>query len=475
MRPAQVVKRDGTEVPFAAERIAAAIARALQAVGAGDVDLAAELALTVQEHLERCHDGSVVGIEEIQDAVVHVLQESGQYQAAIAYTRYRDARERARRESRLRGVSAAAPNLVLVDGDGRRQPWERMALARLLGERFDLDAKTAAEAVLGVEEQLAGSDCTELGLPLLASLVDAALVRAGRHDLAGAGAALRLERAALRADLVGGGDGRASLEAAGHRALLQLALADGCPPEVVRQFGRGRLWIDGLDDPRRGSQLTLVLDAPPNPWVALAHAFSAAVQADRTWRRVRLVLPPAILGHLERGAQPLVAPIAALAAAAQVYLYCDGRTPLLSAWPFATGAGAAVGLATFQDDFLLLHRLQELGVPSLSGPQYTVAGFRQAVVVELALNAQGLEGEFSQLDALAFALVAAAQVRLRALGDLGRDGEVRFAISGLAQHSDASQYLERQVLQEGLRTGIRLVRGASLSEAACRHLGRLLE
>lgn len=423
MRPAQVVKRDGTPVPFAAERIAGAIARALAAVGADDPGVADELALTVQEHLERSHDGPLVGIEEVQDAVVHVLQESGQYQAAIAYTRYRDARERARRESRLRGPCAAAPNLVLLDVDGRRHAWERGAVARLLGARSGLDAKEAAEAVLGVEELLAGSDCTELGYPLLASLVDAALVRAGRFDLAAAGAALRLDRAGLHAALVPG-DGRDALEAAGRRALLQLALADGCPPEVARQFGRGRLWIDGLDDPRRGSQLTLVLDSPSNPWVAIANAFAVATQSARSWRRVRLVLPPAILGHLERGAQPLVAPIAALAAAAQVYLYCDGRTPLLNDWPFL---GAAVGLATFQDDFLLLHRLQELGVPSVSGPQYTVMGFRQAVTVELALNAQGLEGEFSQLDALAFALVAAAQVRQRGLGDLARDGEVRFA------------------------------------------------
>lgn len=473
MRPQQVIKRDGTPVPFEAARIAAAIASALQAVGADDPDAAEELALTVQEHLERCQDQPQVGIEAIQDAVVHVLQESGYYQAAIAYTRYRDARERARRDARSRGQPAPAPNLHLVDGDGRRRPWERAELARLLGERAGLDAKAAGEAVLGVEELLAGSDLTELSAPLFDSLVDAALVRAGRHSDAGARAALRVERAGVRADLAAG-DGRSALEAAGRRTLRQLALAEDYPPEVVRQWCRGRLWVGGLDDPRRGCQYTWVSDGPANPWMVLAHAFATATAAAGSWRRVRVVLPPAILGHLERGAHQLVAPLAALAGVAQVLLYCDGRTPLLAQWPFA---GKAIGLATYQEDFLLLHRTQELGMPAVSGPQYSVPGWRQAVAAELALNAQGLDGEFSQLDALAFALVAAARVRLRQLGPLaGSDGaELRFAVFGLAQRSESGQYLERQVQQEGLRCGLRLVRSANLSEAACTHLGRLLE
>jgi len=42
-------------------------------------------------------------------------------------------------------------------------------------------------------------------------------------------------------------------------------------------------------------------------------------------------------------------------------------------------------------------------------------------------------------------------------------------------HGTSNEYLERQVVQEGLRLGIALTRGASLPEEACAHLGRLLE
>lgn len=473
MMPRNVLKRDGRMVPFELERIASAIARALHAVGGDDPAAAEELARVVAEHLERVSDHPELGIEEVQDAVVLVLQESGHYEAAIAYTRYRDARERERRMGRVRGCEAAAPNLVVIDCDGRRRPWERAALAAWLTERLGLDRRPAEDAVVGVEELLAGSDCTELSAPLFFGLVDAALVRCGRHAAAAEAVPLRLDRPAMRRDLQAAGDGREALLCAGRRAFHQLSLAEGYPAQVVRLYCRGRLWVDGLDDPRRGSQITLVIDSPSNPWLILTQAFAIAAEANRHWRLVRLVLPASILGHLERGALQLIAPISSLAGLAQVHLYCDGRTPLLDAWPF-TGV-RPVGLATYQEDFLLLQRLQELGLPSISGAHLAQAGWVGKVSVELALNAQGLEGEFSQMDALAMALVSAARVRLAQLGPLAQGAEPRFAVFGLAQHSPSFAYLERQVLQEGLRHNLSLLRGVNLPPAACEHLGRLLD
>ncbi len=469
MKPATVIKRDGTPVEFALPRIAQAIAKALAAVSHDDPAAADELAVTVLEHLERCHDRPDLGIEDIQDAVVHVLQESGHYDAAIAYCRYRDARERRRRSGRLLEGSQAAPNLTVVACDGRRQGWDRARLASELAHQRGLDAKAADETVRGVEELLVGTDCTELADGLYASLVDAALVRAGRHSQAVPD--LRLPRASVTAALDQAGDGRSALATAGRLILGQLAMGAGYPPAVARLWGRGRLWIDGLDDPRRGSQATVVVDGPSNPWLLLTQAYAHAARLGADWRRVRLVLPPAILGHLERGAQQLIAPLADLALIAQPFLYCDGRTPLLARWPFPAG----VGLATYQEDFLLQQRLTELGVPGLSGPHYAVPGYSHHIAVELALNAQGLDGAFPAMDQLAMALLAAAQVRLAQLGPLAAGADVRFAIFGLVRGSDSGDYLERQVLQEGLRAGIRLVRGVNLPEAACAHLGRLLE
>ena len=127
------------------------------------------------------------------------------------------------------------------------------------------------------------------------------------------------------------------------------------------------------------------------------------------------------------------------------------------------------------DDFLLLRQLQGMGLPMLSGSHLMRGGYRRRVAVELALNAQGLDGEFSQMDALAMGLVAAARVRLAQLGPVLAGGEIRFAIFGLTMHSTSNEYLERQVIQEGLRNGLSLQRNSNLPEEACAHLARLLE
>src|SRR5208282_2519951 len=72
VRPTAIVKRDGSAVPFELSRITAAILKALHAVGTQDRALAAEMACVVLEHLERHSDQPTLGIEEVQDAVVHV-------------------------------------------------------------------------------------------------------------------------------------------------------------------------------------------------------------------------------------------------------------------------------------------------------------------------------------------------------------------------------------------------------------------
>ncbi len=473
MKPAAVVKRDGEVVPFDVTRIAAAIALAQNAVGVQDAALARELAQVVEEHLERICDSERLGIEDIQDAVMHVLQESGNYPVALAYCRYRDARERFRRSRRALGDGQAALNLGVLDLDGRRRGWDRAWLCELLISQVGLDEKGAEDALLQVESVLAESSLTELSMPLLLSLVDAALVRCGMHAAAEHRAPLRLQRDRAREILGSANDGQRAVIDCGRLALEQLSLAECFPDQVIRLWTRGRLWIDGLDDPRRGSHMTATIDGSSNPWQVLAGAYAIAAEAAGSWRRVSLILPPSILGHLERGAHALVKPVVALSSLAFVHLYCDGRTPLLEHWPFS---GRRVSIATYADDFLLLRRLQELNLPLLAGPHLMQGGYRSRVGVELALNAQGLEDEYSQLDVLAMGLVAAAKSRLKQMGDdptlAGSD--IRFAIYGLPGNSSSHDYLERQVVQEGLRNDLTLHRTTNLPEEACRHLGRLL-
>lgn len=468
MMPQRVVKRDGTVVPFERARIERAIARALDATGVRDDGLSRELAGVVVEHLSRTADAERIDLEEVQDAVVHVLQESGHYQVAIAYARYRDARERARRERRARGDRRVPMRLEVVEPDGRRRPWDAAWVAERARAVYGLNAAQAGDALAVAEELLAASPATELPLALLDALLEAALVRLGLVTAAAHGA-LRLPRQGL-AEALGAGDGLAALLEAGRQAWLQTA-AQELPPAVARLWGRGRLWVDGLDDPLRGAQLTVVLDALGNPWQVLAQAAARAIAGSRDFRRVRLVLPPSILGHLERGSLPMAEQVQALAQLAQVFLYCDGRTPLLARWPFPAGR---VGLAIYNDDFLLAQQAAGLGVPLIAGAQYARGGWQHAVAVELALNAQGLEQEWSQLDLLAMAAATAAGLRRARLPERLREHDLRFAIFGLAAASPSVEYLERQVVQEGLRQGLRLARAGGLPPEACRHLGRLL-
>lgn len=474
MTPSLVVKRDGQEVPFERARITSAIARAQHAVGINDPALAEELAQVVEEFLGRACDAPRLGIEEVQNAVVHVLQESGNYDAAIAYTRYRDSRERVRRIRRLDGETTVAPNLTVIDLDGRRRPWRRDWLAEQLIARHGLDAKSAQDALVQVESFLAESPATELTAPVLFSLVDAALVRCGKHHVAADRAPLRIDRHELRRVLGTANEGLHAVMAAGRMALNQLSLAEALPPQAALLHDRGRLWIDGLDDPRRGSRFIATVDSHSNPWQVLTNAFQMAAEARTHWRRVDLVLPASILGHLERGAKTLVGPLRALAELAFVYLYCDGRTPLLAEWPFS---GSRVSIATYNDDFLLLRDLQARRLPLLSGPHLMQGDYRHRVAVDVAFNAQGLDGEYSQMDSLAMAAASAVRVRLDQLGThtCFQDAELRFAIFGLPANSSSNDYLERQVAQEGQRLGLTLQRSSHLADEACAHLARLLE
>jgi len=471
VRPANVIKRDGSAVPFQPVRIAQAISRALSAVGARDDGLSDELARVVEEHLVRTVERAAVGLEEVQDAVVHVLQESGNYEVAIAYARYRDARERARRERRARGERNVPLHLDVVEADGRQRTWSSDWLVDRLARRHDLTGMQAADVVAVVEDQLVQSPATELTVALVDALVEAALVRLGLTSNALHHGDVRVPRVELTQALASA-DGGQALAAAGRAAFRQEAALGTLPQAVAKLWSRGRLWVDGLDDPLRGAQHTVVIEQAGNPWQVIAHAAAQAITASGDWRRVRIVLPPSILGHLERGSTLLHEPIIAIARIAQILLYCDGRTPLLERWPFA---GGNIGLAIYNDDFLLARQLAERGLPLLSGAQYARGGWHHRVSVEVALNAQGLEHEWSQLDLLAMGVATAATVRLARLPEALRGGDLRFAIYGLAAASPSADYLERQVIQEGQRQGMVFTRAANLPAEACAHLGRLLE
>ena len=91
-----IKKRDGRQVPFNIEKIAAAIFKAAQVVGGNDYNEAMELADKVCQKLSESIIGRNPSVEEVQDMVERVLVEEGHAKTAKAYILYRAERTRAR-------------------------------------------------------------------------------------------------------------------------------------------------------------------------------------------------------------------------------------------------------------------------------------------------------------------------------------------------------------------------------------------
>ncbi|RDV82917.1 anaerobic ribonucleoside-triphosphate reductase [Ammonifex thiophilus] len=89
-------KRDGREVPFDPNRITEAIFKAARAVGGEDRETAMRLTLEVMKYLKARYNGTIFGVEDVQDAVEKVLIEHGHAKTAKAYILYRAWRTRIR-------------------------------------------------------------------------------------------------------------------------------------------------------------------------------------------------------------------------------------------------------------------------------------------------------------------------------------------------------------------------------------------
>lgn len=91
-----IIKRDGRCVLFDIDKIADAIFKAAQALGGTDRVLARQLADQVVTYLEDKAESEAPSVEEIQDAVEHVLVESGHARTAKEFILYRAQRTRVR-------------------------------------------------------------------------------------------------------------------------------------------------------------------------------------------------------------------------------------------------------------------------------------------------------------------------------------------------------------------------------------------
>jgi anaerobic ribonucleoside-triphosphate reductase len=97
----KIYKRDGRLVDFEAEKIAAAIFKAVVAVGGSDYATAQRLAGEVVEELRRLPGDDYPTVEQVQNVVEKVLIERGHARTAKAYILYREKRAQARDARRL--------------------------------------------------------------------------------------------------------------------------------------------------------------------------------------------------------------------------------------------------------------------------------------------------------------------------------------------------------------------------------------
>ncbi len=151
----EVIRRNGSVVPFNAEKISVAMNKAFLAVhgsqGAASArlrDLVSRLtAIVVQALTRRLPGGGTVHIEDIQDQVELALMRSGEHDVARAYVLYREKRAAERAAQAAAAPAAAGPLLHVVDGD-RRFPLDRAALLQQCREACQGLADVAAETVL---------------------------------------------------------------------------------------------------------------------------------------------------------------------------------------------------------------------------------------------------------------------------------------------------------------------------------------
>ncbi len=112
----EVIKRNGTIVPFNPERIMNAIYRAAVSVGGRDKETAKELADMVVAELEAgMQAGFIPNIEEIQDVIEKVLIENGHAQVSKEYILYREERKQKRESNAEQGTRSAD-----------KIPWEKI-------------------------------------------------------------------------------------------------------------------------------------------------------------------------------------------------------------------------------------------------------------------------------------------------------------------------------------------------------------
>ena len=167
----KIIKRNGSVVPFAEDKIALAMTKAFLAVEGGTAaasprvrELVTNLAMQMaQTFKRRMPSGGTLHIEDIQDQVELALMRSGEQKVARAYVLYREERARERATQVDSYVAETRSDLNVVKKDGSSAPLDVARIRTIVSEACeglsDVDAgRIIDEALNNMYDGIAAQD-----------------------------------------------------------------------------------------------------------------------------------------------------------------------------------------------------------------------------------------------------------------------------------------------------------------------------
>ena len=183
----KIIKRNGTVVPYTADKISVAMTKAFLAVEGGTAAASPRIRELVQELADqmtatfkrRMPSGGTLHIEEIQDQVELALMRSGEQKVARSYVLYRE--QRAQERSQQQAIDSSTEQTVqginVVNADGSTGPLDIARIQTIVGEACeglgDVDAgRIIREAMANMYDGITASDVATSVLITARTLVE---------------------------------------------------------------------------------------------------------------------------------------------------------------------------------------------------------------------------------------------------------------------------------------------------------------
>lgn len=178
-----VIKRDGTQVPFDESKIKNAVLKAMTATGLPSPSVADKVTKDVVKALK---DNPEPDVETIQDLVEDRLMRRGLNAAAKAYILYRDEHTRARKSIKVckqkeSSSDVTDKSLLLVHSMSSNElaAWDRNRIVQKLRDTLGMDKVTAGAIAKTVEDKLIESELTTVSSGFIRELVNTVLMSMG--------------------------------------------------------------------------------------------------------------------------------------------------------------------------------------------------------------------------------------------------------------------------------------------------------